>query len=66
MKSGYQSRIEADPETGGKYLIVFYNAELDDFNEAVQQAIAFHGIRPGQMNVIALTENLDMHLRPIP
>ena len=57
MKSGYKSRIEVDPETGRKSLIVFYDSESDDFDEAINRSIAFHNIRDGQMNVIALPEN---------
>ena len=59
MKSGYKSKIEVNPETGRKSLIVFYNSELANFNEAIKQAVAFHNIRDGQMNVIALPENSD-------
>ncbi len=57
MKSGYKFRIEVDPETGRKSLIVFYDSEMDDFDEAINQAVAFHNIRDGQMNVIALPGN---------
>ncbi len=57
MKSGYKSTIEMNPNTGRKSLIVFYDSESDDFDEAIKQAVAFHNIRDGQMNVIALPEN---------
>jgi hypothetical protein len=57
MKSGYKSTIEVSPDTGRKSLIVFYDSETDDFDEAINQAIAFHRIEPGQMNVIAFPEN---------
>ena len=61
-----KSRIETNPQTGRKSLIVFYDSVADDFDEAINQAVAFHNIRSGQMNVIALPENLDLHLRPGP
>jgi hypothetical protein len=61
-----KSRIETNPQTGRESLIVFYDSESDDFNETINQAVAFHNIRPGQMNVIALPKNLDLHLRPGP
>jgi len=52
-----KSRIEVNPETGLKSLIVFYNSESDDFNEAINQALDFHNIREGKISVIALPEN---------
>ena len=61
-----KSRIETNLETGRKSLTVFYDSESDDFDEAISKAVAFHNIRPAQMNIIALTENLDLHLRPGP
>jgi len=53
MKPGYKSTIEVSPETGRKSLIVFYDSETDDFDEAIKEAIVFQNILPGQMNVIA-------------
>jgi hypothetical protein len=52
-----QSRIETNPDTGRKSLIVFYDTESDDFDEAIKQAFAFHNIRDDKMNIIALPEN---------
>ena len=66
MQQGDKSRIETNPETGRKSLIVFYDSTADDFNEAISEAVDFHNIRPGRMNIIALPENLDLHLRPGP
>jgi hypothetical protein len=57
MKSGYKSKIEINPETGKKCMIVFYDSKTDDFDEAINQAIAFRRIKQGQMSVIALPEN---------
>ncbi len=50
----FKSKIQVDKNTGQKCLIVFYNSETDDFDEAINQAVAFHRIEPGQMNIIAL------------
>ena len=47
MKSGYKSRIEVNPDTGRKFLIVFYDSETVDFDETINQAIVFHNIRDG-------------------
>ena len=47
MESRYKSRIEVNPDTGRKFLIVFYDSETDDFDEAINQVIAFHNIRDG-------------------
>ena len=59
MQSGNKSRIEVNPETGRKSLIVYYDSETDDFDEAIKQAIAFHSIKQGQMNVIALPRGFE-------
>lgn len=40
-------------ECGRPVLEVFYDAELLDWDEAIQAAYALHGIRPGQVKVIA-------------
>ena len=57
MNSEFKSKIEVDEKTGRKSLIVFYDSEMDDFDEAINQAVAFHNIREDQMNVIALPGN---------
>ncbi len=57
MNSEFKSKIEVDEKTGRKSLIVFYDSESDDFDEAINQAVAFHNIWDGQMNVIALPGN---------
>ena len=55
----FQSIIEINSETGTKCLIVHYDSKTDDFDEAINQAVEFHNIRDGQMNVIALPVNSD-------
>jgi hypothetical protein len=57
MNSEFKSKIEVDEKTGRKSLIVFYDSETDDFDEAINQAVAFHRIKQGEMNVIALPGN---------
>ena len=57
MQSGYKSKIEINPETGQRCLIVFYDSETNDFDQAISQAVAFHNIRDVQMNVIAWPGN---------
>jgi hypothetical protein len=32
---------------------------MDNFDEAINQAVAFHNIRDGEMNVITVPENLN-------
>jgi hypothetical protein len=41
-------------ENGRPVLEVFYDAELLNWNEAIQAAYALHGLRPGQARVIAI------------
>jgi hypothetical protein len=55
MKFGCKSKIEMNPDTARKCLITFYNSESDEFDDSTNQAIGFHYIRDGQMNVIALS-----------
>ena len=59
MESGCKSKIEINPKTGKKCMVVFYDSETDDFDEAIKQAIAFHRIEHGQMDVIALPGNFN-------
>ena len=40
----FQSKIEINPETGTKCLIVYYDSAKNNFDEAINQAIAFHNI----------------------
>ena len=53
----FQSKIEINPEPGTKCLIVYYDSEKNNFNEAITQAVALHSINQGQMNVIAIPGN---------
>jgi hypothetical protein len=56
MKFKFQSKIEVDEKAGRKSLVVFYDSKTDDFDKAINHAMAFHRIKHGQMNVIALPE----------
>jgi hypothetical protein len=58
MKSGNKSRIETSPDTGRKSLIVFYDSETDDFNEAIERAVVLHKIERGKISVIAIPKNM--------
>jgi hypothetical protein len=51
-----KSKIEINPETGRKSLIVFYGPKRDNFNEAIEAAHKHHGIKRGQMTTIAMPE----------
>ena len=55
--------IEVNSETVRKCLIAFYNSETDDFNGAINQAMAYHNIKPGEMNVIALPNGMERERR---
>jgi hypothetical protein len=54
----YKSKIETDSQTGRKSLVVYYDFQKDNFDEAIDAAMAEHGIRAGQMNIIAIPEEL--------
>ena len=68
MKSGYKSRIEVNPDTGRKFLIVFYDSEIDNFDAAITQAIAFHNIRDGpyECDRIPLSMNTSLSYEKAP
>jgi hypothetical protein len=51
-----KSRIEINPETGRKSLIVFYGPKRDNFNEAIEAAHKHHGLERGQITTIAMPE----------
>lgn len=59
MKSEFKSKIEVDSKTGRILLIVYYDSVRDDFDKAINRAIAFRNIRRGEMNVVALPDNLN-------
>ena len=58
MNPEFKSKIEINPDTGQRCLIVFYDSEADDFDETFEKAMACHGIKNGQMNIIAIPESL--------
>ena len=58
MQSGYTSKIKLDTETGQQCLHVFYDAELDNYDDAINAALAYHGIKKGEMVVIALPRRI--------
>ena len=47
MQPRNKSRIEVKPKTDQRSLMVIYDSEIDDFDAAITQAIAFHNIRDG-------------------
>ena len=50
MARAYKSYIDTDPLTGNKCLMVYYDPDADDYD----QALTFHGFKRGQVTVIAL------------
>lgn len=54
----YSSKIEVNEQTGKRCLLVYYDREADNFNEATAQALADHGLEPGQITSIALPVNM--------
>ncbi len=53
MKSMFRSEIKVNIETGNRSLLVYYDAEKDDYDEAITKALAFHGLKKGQVSVFA-------------
>ena len=54
-----KSKIETNPLTGRKSLIVYY--ENDDFDKAIKSAMANHGVKECEMTVIAIPiEDLEL------
>ena len=51
-----KSKIEIDTKTENKYLMVPY--ESDNFNQAIDAALAYHGIKKGEMVVIAIPKRI--------
>ena len=49
-----QSKIEINPETGTKCLIVYYDSEKDNFDKAIEAAQQCHKIESGQIATIAV------------
>ena len=59
MKPEFKSKIEVDKKTGKRCLIVLYDSVTDDFDKAINRAIAFYNIKRGETNVVALPDNLN-------
>lgn len=53
-KKKMRSYVEVNKETGFKYLTVFYDSNLDDFDQAIEKGLAEYGLEHGEVNVIAL------------
>ena len=53
MQTGDSSKLIDDIETGRKSLTVYYDAGKDDYDEAITKALAFHGLKEGQVAVFA-------------
>jgi hypothetical protein len=51
-----KAKIETNPKTGNKCLIVPY--ESDNFSIAIDAALAFHGLKKGEMVVIAFPKRV--------
>jgi hypothetical protein len=67
IKPGYQSKIEVNRETGRKYLIVYYDAEKDNFNEAIEHELKRCGIEQGTIGILALPtffQSIKKHPKP--
>ena len=65
-----KSYVEINKETGIKCLTVFYDRKLDDFDQAIEKGLKDHGLRCGQVNVIAISDRrvlerayVNLHLR---
>ncbi len=56
MRSKFKSKIETNPETEHRCLVVHYSPEKNDFNEVILRALAHHGIKRGQITTIAIPE----------
>ena len=44
-------------ETGKRSLVVYYDAKKNDYDETISKALAFHGLKEGQVSVIAYPVN---------
>ena len=53
MKFQVTSEIKVNIETGKRSLVVYYDAEKDDYDEAITKALGFHGLKHGEVSVIA-------------
>ena len=53
MKSPFKSEIRVNIETGNRSLVVYYDAEKDDYDDAITKALAFYRLEEGQVSVIA-------------
>jgi hypothetical protein len=48
----FESRLENNG--GQKYLIVYYDKRLDDFDRAIKTALLKHKLQPGECAVLCL------------
>jgi len=49
----HDSRLEINT-SGLRYLIVYYNKALDDFNEVISRALQKHKLKVGEVAVLCL------------
>ena len=52
----HDSRLEINT-SGLRYLIVYYNKALDDFNEAISRALQKHKLKVGEVAVLCLPKS---------
>jgi len=50
----HESRLEQNG--GQKYLVVYYDQRLDDFDRAIKTALLKHKLEPGECPVLCLPE----------
>ena len=48
------SWIEVNPESGSRILKTFYDPVLNDYERAISQALDYHGLRSGEIAVLAI------------
>jgi hypothetical protein len=53
-----KSHISQNKETGAKALMVFYDKRLDNFDYAIESGLTEHGLKHGQINVIAFPKTM--------
>jgi hypothetical protein len=58
MNLASTSNIETNPKTGSRCLIVYYDADQDDYNENIEAAINHHGFNRGEIEIICLPNSM--------
>jgi hypothetical protein len=53
-----KSHISQNKETGAKALIVYYDKCLDNFSQAIESGLTEHGLKHGEVNVIAFPKTM--------